>query len=227
MIRRFLLVCLLLIAVPCFALGPESMMMRAPAASGTPAPTYVNSNQSYTSNGPMTLTGVTAGHLLVAVLSGTTGGTPALSGGCSSTWTAINEIVVILQTHVQAWYCDNATGGSTSVTITPFTGDNGWSLLEYTNGTLDVENVIANSAANPATNSVTTTASDLLVGYLSDEKYTPSLTQTWTNRILQSTHYFGLWDTSLTLRPIGNYTFSGTRAGSATCVIGIAAFKGR
>jgi hypothetical protein len=35
MMRRLFIICLLLTAVPCFAIGPESMMMKAPAATGS------------------------------------------------------------------------------------------------------------------------------------------------------------------------------------------------
>lgn len=82
------------------------------------ANTFVNGVDSTT----IALTGVAAGALLVstnAVFSSSWDGTIAVSGGCASSWAQATSGGSTANGKGFIWYCANATGGSTTVTINP------------------------------------------------------------------------------------------------------------
>lgn len=90
---------------------------------------YVTSVSTY-SNGNLNINPVTAGHLLVALVSGSdTCATTAFSGGGS--WNMCTNRSPVSGIGARIGYCENATGGNTTVAISNPPADCGWSLHEY------------------------------------------------------------------------------------------------
>ncbi len=205
----------------------NAVMVGAGVSAAVAAPTYVNSNSAYAA-GPVTLTGVTSGNLLVAFVSGNAVvSTTSLSGSCSSSWIALTASTNGSNDGARLFYCDNAASGNASVTITNPPTDPGWAIHEYTPGTLDTgaEIAVSDVNVNPTTGNISTSVATILVAFLSDESGGAAPTATgWTSRTAQASHSHWTYDKAGTA---GNQAFNPTRAAVARTLLGIAAFKGK
>lgn len=114
-------------------MGPGPGFKKYTGGGGYMTPAYVNSNSGYTS-GPATLSGVTAGNaLIVGVSDITTLASATVSGGCAASWQSVTQGAcgTLAKTYTRFFYCENATGGSASVTLGSLGSDPGWSIHEY------------------------------------------------------------------------------------------------
>lgn len=189
---------------------------------------YVNSNSGY-SGGPITLTGVTAGNLLVAFVcgAGSMATTTLPSGWVKCTARLVGSVGAC------HWYYPNHPGGDVSATITNAPSDPGWSIHEYsgadTSDPLQGEGVFTSeSGGNWDTTDVATDVADaVLFVSMNDESasmaYSP--TGTWNSRTTESGHYHRTIDRIVT--STGTYDSQGTvSGGSETYIVALSVFQG-
>ncbi len=230
--KKFILAILCFLSSPLWAGEPvqharlNAAVVGAGVSAAVAAPTYVNSNSAYAA-GPVTLTGVTAGNLLVALVSGNSSvSTTSLSGSCNVSWVALTAATNGSNDGARMFYCNNAANGNASITITNPPTDIGWTVHEYTPGTLDTnaETAVSDANENPTTGNISTSVATILVGFLADESGGAAPTATgWTSRTAQASHAHWTYDKAGTA---GNQAFNPTRASIARTLLGIAAFKG-
>lgn len=190
---------------------------------------YVNSNSGY-SGGPITLTGVTAGNLLVALVCG--GGSLA-DTTLPTGWVKCTARLPGATCGACHWYYPNHPGGNVSATITNAPVDPGWSIHEYsgadTSDPLQGEGYFGSvSGGNWDTTDVTTdVANAVLFVSINDEvaNMTYSPTGSWNSRTTESSHVHRTIDQIVT--STGTYDSKGTvSGGSETYAVVLSVFQG-
>lgn len=161
-----------------------------------------------------TLTGVTAGHLLVAVISRqiATGSCPSIGevkgGGYWRQAVEYDQAITLIGgiQGIDIWYCENATGGSTAVTATvlgspnnAITGMN-MQVMEYS-GNSGHELIDQIGQANITTTSVTVTtnfnlaaSNDLAISVVSGNMSAATVPSGYTSRLADTTQKFWIGD---------------------------------
>ena len=161
-----------------------------------------------------TLSGVTAGHLLVAVISRATasGTVPSIGevkgGGYWKQAVEYDQAITLVGgiQGIDIWYCESATGGSTAVTATvlgsPNNAINGMNMqvMEYS-GNSGNELVDQIGQANITTTSVTVTtnfnlaaSNDLAISVVSGNMSAATIPSGYTSRLADTTQKFWIAD---------------------------------
>lgn len=169
----------------------------------------------------LSLTGVGAGNLLVAFVSGTSApGVGIISGG--GTWVTGGSYNAV-GSYMRWYYCLSATGGDTVVAMGTEPGDPGWTLIEFSGGTFSYSQITGDSATN-TTPELTVVSGELCVGGLGDEgsMEVPSAWGGFTNQDYQASHFHGT--ASKIMSSGGNQAFSVTRGASGSIVISMITF---
>ena len=171
----------------------------------------------------LTMTGVTAGNLLIACGNGNSALTSStITDDNSNSWTAMTDHVFAGTNKIRCFYSNNVNAGDTEITLNSPPGDPGFAVHEYS-GIADSSafgqesaNDVGLDAGTFDSHAITTTSSNvLLFGYAGDVQNT--VDYTWggsmTERTETLTHTHSSADRIVT--STGTYSAVGTRGGGA------------
>jgi len=198
------------------------------------SPQFVQSGSTYSTNS-ITLTGVSAGNLLVAFVSTNNNSlaNTSISDNKGNTWNALTNRLTSGGNYMRVYYAMNAAAGDTTISVTNPVGDFGWSVHEYSgiamSNALDVEGFYSNEGDTETFTSgqiTTTNAHDLLVSIVANESNSSAITWTgsFNERTEETDHEHSTADRVVT--STGNYEATGTYSNGNTwyaCII--VAFK--
>jgi hypothetical protein len=194
---------------------------------------YVNSSANY--NTTQTLTGCTAGNVLVVFFAGAATGTCSVSttAGATSAWTSLGTVSGG-GSQGFAWWASVSSSGTVTVTKGGTMSDPGGSIVEFSGvlttapqeGAAQVDYSASNTTSFATPNITASIADEALVGWWMSEEADSTITPAagWSARQNTSAHIDKLFTKVIT--GTGDYNFSGTKTSTKNYAVLFVMLKG-